>query len=189
DDRVTHWGVSARLDEKAESLYLYGVRPGVSKGGELVLARVPAKSVDDFPQWRFCAGNGNWSRNAADCAAIADNVPSELSVSKCVDPQGKTTLVMVHSEPLFGSRIMTRTAPQVEGPWSPPRAVYTVPELAGSKSYFTYAAKGHAHLSRPGELLVSYIVNSHDFGAMVNDASIYRPKFVRVPLSLIFSVR
>lgn len=189
DDRVTNWGASACLDDKSQSLYLYGVRPAVPAGRQLVLARVPARSVDDFPQWRFYAGNGAWSHDANNCVPIADNVASELSVSKRVDPQGKMTLVMVHSEPLFGSRIVTRTAPQFEGPWNPPRAIYTVPELSRNKTYFTYAAKGHAHLSRPGELLVSYIVNSHDFGAMVKDASIYRPKFARVPLSRILSVR
>jgi hypothetical protein len=189
DDRDTNWGVSACLDESSQWLYLHGVRPAAPSGRKLVLARVPARSVEDFQQWRFYAGSDAWSNNAADCVSIADNVPSELSVSKRVDPPGPTTLVMVHSEPLFGSRILTRTASRLEGPWSPPRPVYTVPELARNKAYFTYAAKGHPHLSRPGELLVSYIVNSHNFGAMVNDASVYRPKFVRVPLSLVLPER
>jgi hypothetical protein len=50
----------------------------------------------------------------------------------------------------------------------------------------TYAAKAHTHLSRPGELLVSYIVSSQDFEQIIGDASLYRPRFVRVPLEIIF---
>mgnify|MGYP000612110995 CR=1 FL=1 len=49
-------------------------------------------------------------------------------------------------------------------------------------SNFTYAAKGHPHLSAPGELLISYIVNSHDFTELVSNSSIYRPQFISVNL-------
>jgi hypothetical protein len=89
---------------------------------------------------------------------------------------------MVQSEPMLGSRIFVRTAPQPEGPWSEPKAVYKAPEPERDKSYFAYAAKGHLSLSRPGELLISYVVNSHDFNKMFNDASIYRPRFITVKL-------
>ena len=65
------------------------------------------------------------------------------------------------------------------------RSATSVPDVAKSRAYFTYAAKGHASLSRPGELLVTYLVNSQNFGDVVNDTSIYHPKFLRVPLAAI----
>ena len=90
--------------------------------------------------------------------------------------------IMVHSEAPLGSKIFVRTAPAPVGPWSEPRVVYKAPEPERDKSYFAYAAKGHLSLSPPGELLISYVVNSHDFNKMFNDASIYRPRFVHVKL-------
>jgi hypothetical protein len=96
---------------------------------------------------------------------------------------GKRQFVMVHSEPLLGKRIFVRTAPQPQGPWSKGQAVHTVFDVERHKSYFTYAAKGHAQLSRPGEVLITYVVNASDFGVGYRDASIYRPRFVRVKLA------
>ena len=61
--------------------------------------------------------------------------------------------------------------------------VYHIPELDRNRSYFTYAAEGHLQLSRPGELLISYVVNSHDFRAMFQDATIYRPRFISMAVS------
>ncbi|MER5888596.1 hypothetical protein ABT160_32630 [Streptomyces sp. NPDC001941] len=46
----------------------------------------------------------------------------------------------------------------------------------------TYDARLHQHLARPGELLVSYNVNSLDPADNRTDASLYRPRFVEVAL-------
>ena len=94
---------------------------------------------------------------------------------------------MVHSEPVFGPRIFVRTARRPEGPWSDRRAVYHITDLDAKAKHFPYAAKGHAHLSRAGELLITYVVNPHDFWKMVGNASIYRPRFVRVPLTAVLA--
>ena len=106
---------------------------------------------------------------------------SELSVDEYVQ-QRRSTFLMVHSEPVFGRRILVRSAPNPEGPWSKPKAVYTVPGLDRGKDYFTYAAKGHLHLSRQNELLMTYIINANNIWDMAVDIAIYRPRFVRVPL-------
>jgi hypothetical protein len=107
---------------------------------------------------------------------------SEMSIDEHIE-NGRRTFLLVHSEPLLGKRIMVRTSPTPAGPWSNPKPVYAVPGLDRGKSYFTYAAKGHLHLSRTNELLVTYIVNASNFGDMVADATICRPRFVRVPLN------
>ena len=96
-----------------------------------------------------------------------------------------TKWILVQSEPLLGKRIFVRTAPKPEGPWSARKTVVVVPDVARSPSYFTYAAKGHAAISRPGELLITYLVNSQQFGDLGKDTTIYRPKFLRFPLSII----
>ena len=86
---------------------------------------------------------------------------------------------------MLGHHILARAAASPEGPWSKPERIYKVPEPGEDKGLITYAAKGHAHLSREGELLVTYAVNSSDFGQIFRDASLYRPRFVRVPLEML----
>jgi hypothetical protein len=183
----TAWGVAAWRETPREPgqparLYIYGTRGGDPR--KLLLARAPASSVTDFAAWRFYAGDGRWSDRPADATAIVAGVPAELSVES-VAFAGRRRFLMVHSEPLLGRRILVRTAEQPEGPWSAPVAVYSAPEPERNLHYFAYAAKGHLSLSLPGTLLISYVVNSHDFNAMVGDASIYRPRFVQVPLSVV----
>lgn len=181
--RPTSWGVAVTMD--AAKLYLYGIRDTAPLNKQLLLARVPLAELEDVEAWRFYGGDGRWSEKAADAVPIADGLVSELSVSKHVDVAGEERFVLIQSEPVFGTGIFARTAQRPEGPWTARQKIYEVPDVRRDKDYFTYAAKGHAHLSRQGELLVSYLVNSHDFGKMVNDPSIYRPKFVRVPLKAV----
>jgi len=165
-------------------LYIYGVRDVPPWNKQLLLARVPAQSVLDMSAWRYCAGPEEWSPRAADAVVLANGVAPELSVERLV--RGKrNTFVMVHSELFFGRRIFVRTAPRPEGPWTQAKPVYTVPDLDRNRSYFTYAAKGHLALSRKGELLVTYVINAQDLWTMAADASIYRPRFIRVPLSMV----
>ena len=91
----------------------------------------------------------------------------------------------MQNEPLLGPGILVRTAPSPLGPWSAPREVFRPTEPAGDKDLFSYAAKGHAALSPPGELLISYIVSAHDFWRLFREADLYRPRFVRVPLDAV----
>lgn len=171
----------ARDAQGGAYVYVYGVRSGEGWDSELVLARAPSASIERFDTWRFYAGPDRWSAEMTDVTPIAHQMVSELSVERVV-VGGRPILVMVHSEPMFGDRIFVRIAERPEGPWSAPQPVFRVPGIAGQKLRFTYAAKGHAHLSAPGELLVSYVINSNEFWDMAADASIYHPRFIRVPL-------
>lgn len=189
--KQTSWGMAAFAhpanDETGRQfVYIYGVREALPINKRAVLARVPPAEIEQFDRWEFYAGQDRWSPDPADVDTVCDRVVSEFSV-EAYTLQGQVRFVMVHSEPVFGTRIFVRTAPRPEGPWSKPLPVFKVPDVQRDPSFFTYAAKGHAHLSPPGELLISYVVNAHDFKAMVNDAFIYRPRFVRVPLQAVFS--
>jgi hypothetical protein len=185
--RETNWGMAALGQPDAAEgapgdVYIYGTRDQSPLDRQLLVARVPADALDESDKWRFYAGEGRWSARLQEAVPVAKDLVSELSVEAYL-AGGRRTLVMVHSEPLLGRRIFVRTALRPEGPWTAPAPVYRVPEVDRNPSYFTYAAKGHLQLSRPGELLISYVVNSHDFGAMFRDAAIYRPRFIRVPTS------
>jgi hypothetical protein len=184
--RETSWGMAAHRQPAGTTgaagvLYVYGIRNQSPLNRQLLLARVPADAVHEPGKWQFYAGEGKWSSRPQDAAPVADDLVNELSVEEYV-AEGRPLLIMVHSEAVLGRHIFVRTASRPEGPWTRPMPVYSVPEVDRNRTYFTYAAKGHLQLSRQGELLISYVVNSHDFWAMFKDATIYRPRFISIPL-------
>jgi len=185
----TSWGAAVWADRdprrEADLLYIWGIRETAPLDKKLLIARVDAASTENPSSWRFFDGK-SWSSTPGDARPIAGGLVNELSVDQ-VEHAGKSRFVMVHSEPVFGPRIFVRTARSPEGPWSDRRAVHHITGLDAKAQHFPYAAKGHAHLSRAGELLITYVVNSHDFWKMVGDASIYRPRFVRVPLTAVLA--
>ena len=167
------------------TLYIYGIRDVKGLNKHVVLARAPAAKTNDFSTWRFFSGDG-WSTKSSDAVRITDQAVNEHTVENLVY-KGKRRLVLVESQPVFGKHVLVRTAASPEGPWSELKKVFLVGNLEkGRHKRFTYPGKGHAHLSAPGELLISYVINSHNFWDMVADASIYRPRFIRVPLDSIF---
>jgi len=180
------WGQAALFEPGSDGspgyVYVFGEGEAPAGRKDLMLARATAKEFEDFANWEFMSGDGSWSKSPELVAAIAPNVATELSVDRIEDENGELHYLMVHSEPPLGDRIFVRVARRPEGPWSEPQAVFCVPELKRSQNYFTYAAKGHARLSPPGRLLVSYIVNSNEFSELLSDASIYRPRFITIKL-------
>jgi hypothetical protein len=161
-------------------LYIYGTRGG-GLNTELLLARVPANRVENFSQWEFRTAE-EWSSRLDDAVSRADGLVSEFSVTP-IELAGKSRYVMIQSQPLFGKQILARTADAPDAHWSEGHPVYQVTSIDADRDYFTYAAKAHPHLSAGSKLLVSYMINSHNFAKMVNDANVYRPRFVEVDLS------
>lgn len=180
-DRRVSWGGSALAE--GDSRLVYGVDSTDNLNKTLLLARAPGASIERFESWAF-HGDGGWKPTAADATPVTQNIADEFSVS-LIGTGPAERLVLIYSEPLFGARILARTAERPEGPWSGPVPLYTCPEPARDKRLFVYAAKAHPELSKDGELLVTYCVNSQDFWHMAANADIYRPRFIRVPLSLI----
>lgn len=175
----TTWGCEAMLVTEAggeQFVYVYGTQTGA----QMVLARAVPEKIDDFAAWEFRTPTG-WSYSIARAAAVARGVTSEFSITP-IEREGKSYWVLIQSELFLGPHVLARVATSPAGPWSRPKKIYRVLDLERNKNYFTYAAKAHPELSRPGELLITYVVNSADFGAMVNDAWIYRPRFLRLPL-------
>jgi hypothetical protein len=163
-------------------LYIYGIDESDIQNKKLILARSPAGRVQDTGAWQAYHGNGVWGSFASGCYPIAERLASELSIEPVVI--GKTLwFVMVHSEDGFGSHILIRMAQDPEGPWTKPFPVYQVEDVRKDKTVFTYAAKSHACISRPGELLISYVINAIDFDRVIQNADLYRPRFVRISLN------
>jgi len=155
-------------------IYVYG--SDRSRGGTL-LARAPEKALDDFGQWRFYGG-GKWSEREHEAAPIFPEAPSESSVRWL---PGLRRFAAVYSPDIFGDIVM-RTAETPAGPWIDRRVIYHCQESRRWRSSFCYAGKMHPELSAPGELIVTYAVNSGNFSDLFDNAQLYWPRFLRLKI-------
>ena len=161
-------------------IYIYGTKDelnGDIRHKSMILARVPETQIDHFDQWRFYSA-GEWTADFSRSSSLCSDMANEFSVSYLA-AIGK--YVLVFSEKGFSKNIVVRFAPEPWGPWSEPRRIYACPEAERSANVFCYAAKGHPDLSdAPDELIVTYVANSLDFEKVAADATLYRPRFLRV---------
>lgn len=170
------WG--AAIMETEEATFVYGIEDREAQK-YLHLAKVPPGALTDRSRWEYAAAEG-WTTDPKQSRRITDGVANELSVQPYDD--GYLMVTSDTREP-FSPKIVAYTACDPTGPWTDPSVVYTTPE-SGEGQHFTYNA--HAHPALPGvdddELLVSYNVNTFDGDELFATPSIYRPRFITVPL-------
>lgn len=156
-------------------VYVYGVR---GKDKNLVAARVLPKDFERFSEWRFWDGT-NWVTEMSKVADITNRVSNELSVSPL--PDGRYALFFQVDG--ISSIVGMRLGRSPVGPFGPIINVFDCKGSLDAKGLFSYNAKAHPALSKPGELLVSYNVNSFDFHNDIKvHPNLYRPRFIRVKL-------
>ncbi|MFL5885714.1 MAG: DUF5005 domain-containing protein [Thermoleophilaceae bacterium] len=168
------WG-AAVLDDGAYT-YVYGTE---NSGGHRYahVARAPRGQLASA--WEYFTGSG-WSSDPAASARAVDGVSDAYSV---VARGGRWYLVS--QDPGFGNVIRAYPATSPAGPWGSPVSLYTTSDPGPTR--YTYSAIAHPELSDASSLVVSYDVNTLDHGTLYADVWSYRPRFVRVPWSLLGS--
>lgn len=157
-------------------VYVYGTRgtEGISK--ELVAARTSIDSIEDLGSWRFKAKNG-WTKDYRKAERLANKVANELSVSKL--DNGKYALV--YQEGGIFSKIYMRLSTSAYGPFGEKQLIWDTTKDIKDPDLYTYNAKAHPSISKPGELLVTYNVNSSNFLRKIGEKPhLYRPRFIKV---------
>lgn len=160
-------------------VYVYGVKnlPGILNKG-LMVGRVKPSDFKDFSKWHFWDGSG-WLidiSNIKNASLIADRVSDELSVTPM--PDGRYALVF--QADVWGP-VAIRLSATPYGPFGPVINVWDCKEALTGKDYYAYNAKAHPALSKPGELLISFNVNSFNFFSdILFDPNLYRPRFIRI---------
>lgn len=153
-------------------VYIYGLR---GKEKSLLAARVKPAEFESFSAWRYWDGK-DWTADIHAVAKITDRLSNELSVTPLKD--GRYALVFQTDG--IGSTVGLRLGTSPIGPWGPVIKLFDCPEVK-TKNFITYNAKAHPNLSKSGELLISYNVNSFDFfNDIVKYPDLYRPRFIRV---------
>ncbi len=173
-----HFGSSVLME--GGYCYIYGTLNESVRGlpgKHMILARAPAERIGDFNAWRFFS-NGEWMAEVDRASPICENVASEFSVSF---QSALNRYVLVYSEDGLSPNILTRLSPTPYGPWSRPTRVYRCPEARRDPRVFCYAAKAHPEISLIAEeLIITYVTNSLDIELIRSDASLYRPRFLRI---------
>lgn len=173
-----------RTPEETEApsrVYVYGIR-GPAK--ELVLGRVPAGRLTDFDRWRYWDGT-SWHPDLREAATLARGVSDELSVTKIAENR----YVLVYQREGISPVTAARIAPSPKGPFGPEHVLHRCPEASSELNgldLYCYNAKAHPALSDPGELVVSYNVNSFTGGldGLARGPTYYRPRFLRLEVGL-----
>ena len=136
-------------------IYVYGVR-GPNK--ELLVSRVKADSFETFDSYRFWDGS-NWNPDINSASALTKNISNEMSVSLMDDGRVIAVYQLGGNTP----DIVMQVGKTPWGPFQPAKKIWETPEIYEGLDFYTYNAKAHPHLSKPGELLISYNVNSFNF--------------------------
>jgi len=158
-------------------VYVYGVRND-DGNKKMLVSRVKQASLLNPAAYTYWNGK-KWVKDKARAAPLADRMASEFSVTPL--PDGR--YIAVFQLDALSTTIAVRYGASPTGPWGAPIPVYACPDTTVGKQVYTYGAKAHPHLSAPGELLISYHVNSFSFAQNLKNADIYHPRFVRLPLN------
>jgi hypothetical protein len=152
---------------------VYGVR---GKAKELIVARVKPELFENFSTWEFYNGS-TWSSVFNSARPIADSVSNELSVT----PLGNNRYALIYQYAGIMPTIYMQIGRSPVGPFGPRQKIWNTADDIKEKDLFTYNAKAHPAISNPGELLVSYNVNSFNFSKRIEQIpNLYRPRFVRI---------
>ncbi len=153
-------------------IYVYGIAEAKKL---LIAARVKPKDFEHIEKWTFWDGQ-KWNHNEKAISPITNDVSNELSVTPTPDGRYLLTYTMLG----ISDKIGIKVGESPIGPFGEANEVYTCPEYK-EKGLLPYNAKAHYHLSKPGELLVSYNTITIDFWKDIqNDATIYHPRFIIV---------
>jgi len=154
-------------------IYIYGPRGALTEK-ELLAARVTEDHFSFLSEWRFWNGE-SWSDNIEECAALTSGISQEFSVS----PLGKGMFIVVF---LNNNQVAVRFGTSPVGPFGPVKYVWQCRETDNDPDVYVYNAKAHPHLSKPGELLISYNVNCYTLERHDIEADLYRPRFISLTL-------
>lgn len=158
-------------------VYVYGVR---GKTKNLMIARVQPKDFEDFSQWRYWDGN-TWNADINKVTNVTSRLSNEMSITPLPDGRYALTFQVDGLGPFVGMRLSNTPY----GPFGPIIRLYKVgKDILKGPMYFPYNAKAHPALSKPGELLITYNVNSFNFwgGDVQQDGHLYHPRFLRLKL-------
>lgn len=176
------WGAASWVADDGY-VYVYGTsNPELRMifGWSLHVARATPDHVADPQTWEYWNGTA-WVRDPASAVPL---IPAEGGVSQTLsvfEHEG-TWYAVSKRDDFLGDDVVIWTAPGPMGPFRVAGPVASRPSDPGA-GVITYAALAHPTLfPEDGTIVVSVSQNTTDRSALVEDPTLYRPEFFRVPL-------
>jgi hypothetical protein len=168
-----HWG-HAVCDEAPDFTYIYGAGDKY-----LYVARVAKENV--LAPWEFFTGD-EWVSDSKLAKPMTDFKGSEqFSVIKLKDKY----VLLTQTGDFIDSKLISVTSDLPYADWGNKKELFDIKPLNPAKDLFAYNSVAHPKFTKNNELLVSYCINSFNLDDVFEDASNYRPVFIRVPIDKI----
>jgi len=173
DRTDVHLGHAVMKDET--HTYVYG-----AGGGKPHVARYEDGNIKG--DWEFFDG-GSWSHDINSLQPMAEFEGSEqFSVFREGD-----LYIMIMQMGGLSDEICSFISETPYGPWENRQLLFKTPIPDTNRNLFTYNAVAHPQFTENGSLLISYNMNSMVLQDHFDNAGIYRPRFIRVPLQQIIA--
>jgi hypothetical protein len=159
-------------------IYIYGyIKEGYVN--KLMVAKVLEADFEDVSKWTYYNGT-SFSDNLLDSKALLSHISCEMSISEIPFGEFKGKYIAVYQYDVNTNYLAYSIGETLVGPFTEPQIVYSTEETVrhyGNTTY-TYNSKAHPHISKKGELLVSYNVNTYSLEHNYGFSDVYRPRFV-----------
>ena len=163
------------------TLYEQGSRP------QILVRMGLNKMTDPKGALEYLAKDGTWSKgiDPENAKTVMENGASEMSVR--YHPELKKWVAVLVDPTLFSDKILLRTSPAIDGPWTAGEEIYHIPEMQKSSAHydadtFCYAGKEHPEFEKPGELVFTYVCNTMKPKKLEQETYIYHPMVVRMKM-------
>jgi hypothetical protein len=176
-----HYGHSIIKEE--DYIYLYGSKV-VDDQASLHVARAKMNDDNAMGNYEFFSDNG-WDINPLGSVALAGihkEVPEQFSVFELKEQY----VLVLQERNLTSGNIYSYISDSPVGPWTNEKFLYHTTDQEKYKDVFTYNAMAHPQFIENSKLLISYCVNSFKVPKIHENVNLYRPKFIWVPLNMIF---
>lgn len=168
-----HWG-HAVCDDDSDYTYIYGAGDKFP-----YVARAPKGNI--LAKWEFYTGE-HWVTDSKLAKPMTDFKGSEqFSVIKLKDKY----VLLTQSGDFLASSIFSATSDLPYTGWNNKKELWKLQPLNPANDLFAYNPVAHPHATKNNELLVSYCINSFSLDDLFEDASKYRPVFIRIPIEII----
>ncbi len=170
---------SASVLQRGAYVYAFGAEePGIHS---VYVVRWPLAQAErgnlSAPEWWTGAEWIAQTRLRAKPPAVFTGGETEFTVH--YEPRLQR-FIEIQTEGFGAAELAVRAATDFTAAWSPLQKFFRPPEAARADALI-YAGKAHPAL-RGADLVLTYVVNSNHFGTLVNDRSIYYPRFLKATI-------
>jgi hypothetical protein len=180
-DTDTQWGNAAT--QSATYTYIYGLDSDTLVGTfyGMKVARVPLGDSLDTSDWQYWNGSA-WVTGEEN--AIPLKTGNELTGVMPQQGEGGYVGVSIPGGVFTDTTVDLSYACSLQGPWSSPKPVYSIPEVSEYLNEMAYIPTFHPELSTNGGLVISYNTNTTDVAnnlfTLKQNVHLYQPRFLLV---------